>query len=608
MNVADYIVMKLSGSGISRCFTIVGGHALFLNQAFHESKAIEVTYLHNEQATTMAADAYFRVSKKPAVVNVTSAPAALNALNGVYGAYVDSIPMLIISGQPKQSQTVGVTGLPLRQYGDQEFDRIVDVVMPICKHAVKLTAGSDLVYEITKALKFAISGKPGPVWLDVPMDIQGKTFSVPDQVEKSIHHILSLHINSRINEPSKHVYYLIKSKLEDAKRPVIYLGAQLKSYNTEVLVSQLIQILGIPVVTNWNAHDLIETENPLFCGRPGLRGERAGNFILHAADFLLCIGNRLAVRQVGTEKNIFSPESFKVMVENDVAELYKPNLSIDLPVFSEPSIFINKFLTILKDNNYRKSDQQEIWLIRAQETWQKYKPKYKDYAFKDNINPYHFLFMFFEKLEPNTNLVLGNGISVVGAFQTAIIKSGQLMFQNVGCASMGFDIPASIGAALASKKPVVCLTGDGSFQLNIQELQTVIGEDLNIVFVIINNGGYDSIRQSQRNVFGDNVEIHGVGPQSGVTFPSIDKIAVAYGFEYLSISRYESIQPILGKLFSKKKCICEVFVTEEQKYEPKVGLTRNSDGSITGGSLIDMLPKLSSKTINDVLKFLHEGK
>jgi len=607
MNVADYIVTKLSEAGVCRCFTIVGGHALFLNKAFHESKTVEVTYLHNEQAATMAADAYFRAAKRPAVVNVTSAPAALNALNGVYGAYVDSIPMVVISGQPKQSQTVDATGLPLRQYGDQEFDGIVDVVRPICKYAVKLTDGSNVAYEITKALKIASSGKPGPVWLDVPMDIQGKPFSIPDQVNDSIHDLLSMHINCRTNEPGMHVCSLVKSKLEDSQRPVIYLGAQLKSYNAEVLVSRLVRILGIPVVTNWNAHDLIETEDPVFCGRPGLRGERAGNFIVHAADFLLCIGNRLSGRQVGTEKNLFSPESFKVMVENDVAELHKPHISIDLPVLADPSLFLEAFIKTLLESNYVRSEQHKLWLARAQDVWLTYKPKYEDYVFKDKINPYHFLFKFFDELAPDTNLVLGNGISVVGAFQTALIKPGQLMFQNVGCASMGYDIPAAVGAAFASNKRVVCLTGDGSFQLNIQELQTVVGESLNIVFVVINNGGYDSIRQSQKNVFGVDSGLHGVGPRSGVTFPSLEKIADAYGLDYVSIQDCVNIQRELGKAFSQKRCICEVFVAEDQNFEPKVGLTRNDDGTISGGALIDMLPQLSRETISDVLDFLQEG-
>ena len=601
MNNSEFIVEKLANNGVDMCFSMVGGHSLFLNKAFSDSKKIRTIYIHNEQSTIMMAEGYFRASKKIAVVNVTSAPAALNTLNGLYGAFVDSIPVIVVSGQPKQSQNTQTTGMPLRQFGDQEFDRIVDVVQPICKYAVKLTESSNIQYELDKCIHYALGGRPGPVWIDVPMDIQGKKFN-----ENEIKFSFSeTNINTRLNKPTVNSIDSVISKIKDSKRPLLYLGNQIKPYDYEKYLENFINLLQVPVVTEWNAHDLISTNSSLYAGRPGLRGERAGNFVVHAADLIIFLGSTIPNRQTGQENNAFSPKAFKIMVENDFTEFFKPNLAIDLPVLSNPIIFIKAIMSKLKKDKYSVDANHSKWAAKANSVWKKYRPKYSDYISETRLNPYHFIFDYFRLIPKSINTILGTGMASVGSFHSANIHFGQLLIRNEGCASMGFDIPATIGASLAKPKAkTVCLTGDGSFQLNIQELQTAKGCNLNISFIVINNNGYDSIRQSQKKIFGEDVILHGVSEDSGVTFPNLEKIAYAYAYDYVKIDQDNISDELINTIFEKGQKIIEVFVRDDQYFEPKVGVKKNIDGTISGGLLIDMEPKISKKEINKVINYL----
>jgi acetolactate synthase-1/2/3 large subunit len=603
MNVSEMIAQKLAGIGVQQCFSIVGGHSLFLNQAFSQNASIKVTYMHNEQAMTMAADGYYRTSQLPAVVNVTAGPAALNCLNGVYGAYVDAIPMVIVSGNPKQKLLVGSTGQPLRQYGDQEFGNIIDVVRPITKYAIQLRSGMNFAYEIQKALYVASSGKPGPVWIDVPMDIQARIMDETAELE-FLGEETKLQLQNRNGIISEHILDIILSKLLSSRRPLLYLGAQINTTGCDALVRQIVNLLQIPVVTSWNAHDLIESDNRFFVGRPGLRGERSGNFVTHSSDFILSIGSRLSIRQVGDQIDQFSPSSFKIMVDPDLHELRKPHLNIDLAVHASIPDFVQLFHKYLHKNNYQPRNEHSGWLQKAKTIFNNYKPQKHHYPELSKINPYHFLIDFFSFAPANTTIVCGNGITIVGTFQCANIKAEQDLFQNVGCASMGYDIPATIGAALGNNKNIICLTGDGSIQLNIQELSILKSLDRNVKIFVVNNNGYDSIKQSQKNVFGDDIKLHGVDEESGLCFPPLKKIAAAYNFDYLCITK-ENYGNFNLSVFEKYgDAIIEVFVSDSQSFEPKVGFVKNEDGTIKGDTLIDMSPKLSSQETQHVIKFL----
>jgi len=600
MNNSEFIVSKCIEFGAVRCFSMVGGHSLFLNKAFSDRQELKVTYIHNEQSASMAADSYFRINKKMAIVNVTAGPAALNCINGVYGAYVDSIPMIVISGGPKLSQTVNSTGMDLRQYGDQEFDRIIDVVKPVCKKVIRLSHVSDIEYELDSIYRIATCGRPGPVWIDVPMDVQSAEFKKKKEREKNLDNNISISV--RQNEPTKKQLNIIIEKIKESKRPLLYLGDQIRIYDAEKPIIKLAKILKIPVVTEWNAHDLIDSNSDFFVGRPGLRGERSGNLVVYASDLILAIGSKLATRQVGSKIDEFAPNALKIMVDNDISELYKPHLNIDIPINANPKLFLDMLLSMLSDYITNKSHSE--WLSRAKYNYIRNKPKVEDYKKTEKLNPYHFLFEFSENTRENDIIVLGNGISVVGTFQTIETKKGQIIYQNVGCASMGYDLPAAIGAAIDSDRKVICLTGDGSIQLNIQELQTIKHNDLNVSIIAINNNGYDSIRQSQINIFGKGVKRHGISYDTGVSFPKLEKIAQAYGFEYsvITIDNMNSFE--WNKFLGKKLNILEVYVTDNQDFEPKVGFTLDDQGRIHGGTLINMNPQIDKNDLQNYLDFL----
>ena len=586
MNVSDFIVNELIQAGVEDCFSMVGGHSLFLNRALHASP-INVTYMHNEQSMTMAADSYYRVSGKPAVANVTAGPAALNCLNGVYGAYVDAVPMIVLSGQPKQSNTIGATGLPLRQYGDQEFGNIIEVVKPITKFAIQLSDLVDVQAVVSDAIAIAVEGKPGPVWIDVPMDIQDQTLDLIRAKSHRAQNKNNYHIRNK--SPSPKTLQLVFQHFKTARRPVIYLGAGVSYLKEKSLLRNFLNRLGAPVVTAWNGHDVIESDDALFCGRPGLRGERSGNFVVYASDFILALGTRLSHRQVGGGIGEFAPNAFTVLVNEDIHELYKPHLEIDLPIYSKPEYFLRESLNFFGSDQYR-TEARDRWTSRAKLIHTKAKPKRSDYPEKEKINPYHFLFDFFDVVPEGAVIICGNGISVVGAFQVAKVKKGQMLFQNTGCASMGYDLPATVGAVTAGAESVYCLTGDGSVQLNIQELSVISSLANNVKIFVINNNGYDSIRQSQKNLFGEYSDLHGVSENTGLSFPCLEKISEAYKFNYTCISK-ENYNDTFSKDFLKKgNEIIEIICTDDQPFEPKVGVARDGAGQISSGSLINMNP------------------
>ncbi len=600
MNISEYIVNFLSKKGIKDVFSIVGGHSLFINKAFHDHPDYKVTYMHHEQTASMAADAYFRLKKIPAIVNISAGPASLNTLNGLYGSYVDSIPTIYISGQPKLNQQVSHTGLSLRQFGDQEFDKISELVKEITKYSIKLTNASDVEYELEKAYLFATGGRPGPVWIDIPMDIQNKQF-----VKKESTQLIKKDTNQNISVFLKKVttkqLEIISEKIRSAKRPIIYAGPNIRTYDAYDEFKEFIEKLKIPVVTSWNAHDLIETDNPLFVGRPGLRGERCGNWAVYSSDLILIIGEHLSIRQIGYIEDNYAPNALKIMIDQDNLELHKPTINIDLVICASVKDFISKLTKFI---NYKPDIYRDNWQKRTREIWDKYKPSRSNYNSNKDLNPYHFLFDLFDLLNGEETIIIGNGISVVGAFQVAKIKGNQQMFQNYGCASMGYDLPGIIGSWLGKKRKNICLTGDGSIQLNLQELQTIKSLNINAVIFVINNGGYDSIRQSQQTVFGQDSSLHGINQETGLTFPDLEKISNAYDFKYISINSLENCKVGITSALNQTQCICEIFVDKTQNFEPKVSTFKNKDGSISSGELTNMKPFFNKEEIEKILKFL----
>jgi acetolactate synthase-1/2/3 large subunit len=601
MNNSEFIFKFLSKKGCDKVFSIIGGHAMHLNAAQHKIFSTDVIYLHNEQALSMAAESYSRITKKPSIVSVTSAPAALNCLNGVLGAFIDNIPLIIISGQPRNSLCSTTVNQELRQYGDQEFSKIIDVVDPIVKFAKKLNINDDIEFEITNAYKIATNGRPGPVWIDIPIDVQKEKF-VKKNSRIYFDEISDLLVNPKVLDSQIN---FVLEKISKSKRPIIYAGTDIITSDSKKEFLDLLKKLNIPVVLEWNAYELIEEKLNLFVGRPGLRGDRIGNIITYRSDLILAIGSNLSIRQVGDIKNKFSPESFKIMVSVDKNEIYKPNLSIDFPICSNVKFFINKLRSKIRKNKNNNFKDWTDWCHNKKNEIIKF-DKYKD---SKNINPYNAIDLIFKELPENKITIIGNGISVVGAFQKAQIKKDDIIFQNVGCASMGYDIPATVGACFSQnkKKPkkIFCLTGDGSFQFNFQELQTINKFKFNVTIFVINNGGYSSMKQSQ-NKFISSIGLHGVDEKTGVSFPSLEKISKVYEFNYLKASNFKNLKNTIRKLNYKKKNIVEIFVDKKQNFEPKVSSKVNEFGGFEVDDLYDMSPKIPKDELIKIMELNKE--
>lgn len=599
MRIADYIAELLAAHGIKHVFMVTGGGAMHLNDALGRNKNLHVVCCHHEQACSIAAESYTRLSGNLAAVNVTTGPGGVNALNGVYGAYVDSIGMIVVSGQVKRETLMTSYNLPLRQLGDQEID-IIRMASSVCKFAEQLRDPADVRYLVEKALWFAKSGRPGPVWIDVPIDLQGAKIDPTklrgfDPIAEGHGKPLALpaESNPKTGTALEALIKDVLAKLSKAKRPVILAGAGVRISKSHDVFLRVIEKLGIPVTTGWNAHDVLWNDHPMYAGRPGTVGDRPGNFAVQNSDFLLVLGSRLNIRQISYNWKAFAREAFKVMVDIDSAELAKPTLSIHLPVHAD----LNEFLTILDRTPYAPQPAHGEYLNWCKARVRKYPTVLPEYwERKDIINPYCFMDALFKELREGDVTVTGDGTACVVAFQAAIVKKNQRLYTNSGDASMGYDLPAAIGAHYATGKRVICLAGDGSMMMNLQELQTIIGHKLPVKIFILNNGGYSSIMQTQRNYFPDNIV--GCGFSSGLTFPDFGKLAVAFGFTFHRIDKHDGMQNAIRTMIDADgPQVMEVMLDPDQPFAPKLSSRRLEDGSMVSAPLEDLAPFLSREEL-----------
>lgn len=582
MRVSEYIANRLAEFGVRHVFMLTGGGSMFLNYALGKHSQIKPIFNHHEQASAMAAEGYARITGKPAVVNVTTGPGGINALNGVYGAFTDSIPMLILSGQVKRETYIRTYDLPeLRQLGDQEVD-IVSMVKVITKYAVTVTDPQTIRYHLEKAWHLAQTGRPGPCWLDIPIDVQS---SLVDENQ--------LEGFASFLKPEPAPAYLKESvaealtRLKNAERPVILAGSGVRISGQVEQFLDVAHRLGIPVTTGWT-HDTIASDDPVFCGRPGTIGTRGGNFAVQNSDVLLVLGSRLNIRQTGYALKSFARAAYKIWVDVDAAELNRPTIKPDMPIQADLKDFFKEMQNQLTDWDSKRHAQ---WLAWCKERNQKYPavlPKHRE--FNGRINPYHFMGTLFDNLGANDVVITGNATACIVSFQAGKIKMGQRLFSNSGSASMGYDLPASIGAAVAGEgRQVICLAGDGSLQLNIQELQTVIHYRLPLKIFVLNNNGYLSIRTSQKGFFGGVV---GEGPESDVTFPDFIKLAQAYGFQTQRLDSADFESGLREVLSADGPMLCEVMLDPAQGFEPRQSSRPLPDGRIVSAPLEDMFPFL----------------
>jgi acetolactate synthase-1/2/3 large subunit len=597
IRVADHIASLLVSHSISDLFSVTGGGAMHLNDAFGRCEALRVTYNHHEQACAIAAESYARLSGKLAGVCVTSGPGGTNAITGVLGGWLDSIPMLVISGQVRYDTTVHSTGKPMRQLGDQEYE-IVKSIAPMTKYAVMVTDPLMIEYHVERAIYLATHGRPGPVWIDVPLNIQAVTIETDDLVPYD-----PSEDSSCLPAPiSEDTVRQIIDRLKSAKRPLILAGTAIRLANCHDAFIELVDRLNIPVVTAWNAHDVIWNEHPLYMGRPGTVGDRPGNMIIQNCDVLLVLGSRLNIRQISYNWQMFAKDAYKISVDIDPLELSKPTLSLDLPVLGDISDLIHKLNLALEGQSFPVKNEWISGCRRIKELYPVVSSCY--YEKKSPVNPYCFLESLFAELKEDDIVVASNGSACVCSFQAAYIKKGQRLYTNSGCASMGYGLPAAIGAAFAAKgKQVTCIEGDGSIQMNLQELQTVVYHRLPMKIVVLNNDGYHSIRQTQSGFFGE--PLHGVNTQSGVGFAPFSKLAPAFGLPYFRVDSIDRISGILEEAYrTEGPVFIEVIIDIEQPFSPKLASKRLEDGTMYSPPLDDMAPFLERSEYEAATKLL----
>ncbi len=584
IKLSDYIAQRLKEfHKVEHFFMVSGGGAMHLNDSL--GRYIPYTANHHEQACAIAAEGYARVNQKLAVVNVTTGPGGLNCLNGVFGQWTDSVPVLYISGQVKYSTTMAsCPEIPLRQLGDQEVD-IISVVKPLTKYAQMVTEPNEIKYHLDKAIYEATTGRMGPVWLDIPMNVQGAMID-----ENSL---------KEFTPPPVKEYDLkmpqVVEKLKSAKRPLIVAGYGLRLAKQEENFLNLLETTDIPVVTTFNGMDLLPSDHKNFCGRIGTVGQRAGNFTLQNADVILFLGTRNNIRQVSYNWENFAKNAYKIVVDIDSAELEKPTVAPDLKINADLKTFLPALI-----NEFPKLNVKE-WLEFSKKLQAKYNfENTSEYQSKNGIiNVYDFVHTLSNVLKEGDIVIAGNGSACVCTHQTALVKSGQRIFWNSGDASMGYDLPAALGACYeAGSRNVICLTGDGSIMMNIQELQTLVFNKLPLKIFVINNAGYSSIRQTQRNFF--NGHMTGSGADSGVSVPDFCKLAAGFGLKSVRISNPSTMSSeLISVLNMQEPVICEVMVEKEYAFSPKLSARKLPDGTMVSPSLEDMFPFLDRDEFNE---------
>jgi acetolactate synthase I/II/III large subunit len=589
MKLSDYIFNQLREWGARHVFLVTGGGAMHLNDSIGRS-GLSYTCTHHEQAAAMAAEGYARIAGKPGILNVTTGPGSINSLNGVFGAWTDSIPMLVISGQVKRETCMATYNLTdLRQLGDQEVD-IIRMVKGITKYSVLITEPESIAYHLERAWHLAQSGRPGPCWLDIPVDVQ----SVQIEPAQLRHYDLA---EDAVDFDSATIAEQVRdvlARIAKAEHPVIFAGSGVRLGGALAEFEQVIRALRIPVVTAWT-HDLIASDDELFCGRPGTIGERAGNFTVQNSDLLLVLGSRLNIRQTSYNWSSFARFATKIQVDIDPAELRKPLHQPDIPICCDAKLFLAEMARQLEIDGHSKFTHEE-WLERARHWKEKYpvvQPKQR--VTGPPLNPYDFIDKLFELLGPYDAVVCGNATACIVPYQAGKLKKGERLISNSGSASMGYDLPAAIGVCIAKGSRTICLAGEGSLQMNVQELQTVAGYKLPVKLFVLNNGGYLSIRQTQTGFFqGRKI---GESPESGVTFPNMKKIGEAYGIPSFTIETAADFNTIRRELEKAGPTLFDVALDPSQEFEPRLRSRILADGKILTPNLEDMYPFLTPEEL-----------
>lgn len=594
--IADYVADFLASKGVTDVFSVVGGGAMHLNDAIGHHEKLKVTYNHHEQACAIAAEAYARLENRIAAVCVTTGPGGTNALTGVVGGWLDSIPMFVVSGQVRYDTTaryaMQFTGERLRAMGDQEYD-IVRSVEPMTKFAYMLEDPYKIRWALEKAWHLAVSGRPGPVWLDIPVNYQGQ-FIETENLEGYDPSEDDAKLPPAVSED---VVQTVLEKIRNAQRPVFYAGYGIRLSGGYEAFRAVAEKLNIPIVTYWNAIDLIEDDHPLYVGRAGNMGDRPGNWAIQNADLILAVGTRISIRQVGYNWQTWARAAEVIMVDIDQAELKKPTLHVELPVWADAKDFLQKLDLAAS----RQVHVGGLWLETCAR-WKKEYPAVLPRQWEENgstANVYAFIRYMSSRLPEGSLTAVSNGACCVVGHQTYVIKKGTRFANNSAVASMGYGLPAAIGTCIGGGyRETICLEGDGSIMMNLQELQTILTNKLPIKIFLINNNGYHSIRITQNNLFGHHNKV-GIGTESGdLSFPEFKKIAEAFGYPYYSASNNAEMMAVVDEVLAQEGPVfCEVFTDTIQVWEPKSGTKRLEDGTLVSPPLEDLAPFLEREEL-----------
>ena len=568
MRVSDYVIQFLRDSyGVDTIFTVSGGGCIFLIDSLGNTEGVKYVATHHEQAAALAAEGYSRMNNKLGAYVVTSGPGGTNAITGTLCSWLDSIPVITISGQVNKEMTTNYTKLPLRQLGDQEFD-IIQSVKNMTKYAIQVNDPLEIRYHLEKACALATTGRPGPVWIDIPLNVQS--------VDIDPNTLKGWEETTNTPSPSQLQINLILEKWKQAKKPLMIVGNGVRLSKGIKELYSLLSKTNIPVISAVNGNDIVNNDYDYYCGRFGTHAQIGANNLLSECDFLLTVGSRLYVRQTGYNFEGFAKQAYKIHVDIDQAELDKPTLFTDLKINSDAKLFLSSLL----DHSLPRSSSK--WLRECLEWTSKPKVLDRHRLNKNYVSHYAFIETLSRIKPKNMHIVTSDGSANVVTMQVMDLEGEQRLITNTGCAPMGYGLPAALGAA--THHEVICIEGDGSLHLNVHELQTMKHYNLPIKLILLNNDGYTSIKISQKTFF--NGKFVASEKNSGVSFPNFEKLIKAYDLPYFSIKTNNMTEETLGKFFSiEGPAVCEVFADPNEYHEPKVIASLDKNGKFIPGEL-----------------------
>jgi acetolactate synthase-1/2/3 large subunit len=568
MRVSDYVIQFLRDNyGVDTIFTVSGGGCIFLIDSLGSTEGVKYVATHHEQAAAIAAEGYARMNDKLGACLVTSGPGGTNAITGTLCSWLDSIPVITISGQVNKEMTTNYTKLPLRQLGDQEFD-IIQSVKNMTKYAVQVNDPLEIRYHLEKACALATTGRPGPVWVDIPLNVQS--------VDIDPNSLKGWEETIDVPSPSQSQINLVLEKWKQAKKPLMVVGNGVRLSKGIKELYSLLSKTNIPVISAVNGNDIVNNDYEHYCGRFGTHAQIGANNLLSECDFLLTVGSRLYVRQTGYNFEGFAKQAYKIHVDVDQSELDKPTLFTDLKIHSDARLFLSNLL------DYSLPSTSPEWLEECSKWTSAPKVLDRHRSNKDYVSHYAFMEIL-SKIKPkNMHIVTSDGSANVVTMQVMDLEGEQRLITNTGCAPMGYGLPAALGAS--THHEIICIEGDGSLHLNVHELQTMKHYNLPIKLVLLNNDGYTSIKISQKTFF--NGKFVASEKNSGVSFPNFEKLIKAYDLPYLSIKANDKAEDILNEFFSLDgPAVCEVFTDPNEYHEPKVVASLDKNGKFIPGEL-----------------------